>query len=248
MRPYTRLFLLSALLLLPAPSLRAQTAVDPSGHWEGSIQVNNPDDASVVQLSMEVDLAKTSKGDFAGAISIPRQNLKGRPLSNVAVEGQSVSFQIILSAPGDNTFKGALSPDGKSMSGDLTHSGSSLPFSLTRTGDFRIEPPAKSTPIGKELEGTWNGTLNVDGKQLRIVLTMTNQADGTAAGRMVSLDQATLEIPITTIAQKASSLTLDVRAVSGSYSGDLNAAGTELVGTWTQDPLVLPLTFRLAKP
>lgn len=246
MRPFTRLLLIAALLFLTASSLRAQTAADPSGHWEGSIQANNPNDGSIVQLTMEVDLAKTGRGDFAGAISIPQQNLKGRPLTNVAVEGQSVSFQIMLSDPGDNTFKGALSPDGKSMSGDLTHSGASLPFSLTRSGDPRIEPPAKSTPIGKELEGTWNGTLDVDAKQLRIVLTMTNQPDGTAAGRMVNLEQATLEIPITTITQEASSLILDVKAVNGSYSGALNPAGTELVGTWTQGPATLPLTFKRA--
>ncbi len=246
MRPFARMLPIAALLLLPAPSVLAQTAVDPSGHWEGAIQVNNPNDGSVVQLSMDVDLAKTGNGDFEGAISIPQQNLKDRPLSNVAVAGQSVRFQIMLSDAGDNTFKGALSADGKSISGDLTHSGASLPFSLTRTGGSRIEPPARSTPIGKELEGTWNGTLNVDAKQLRIVLTMTNQPDGTAIGRMVSLEQAALEIPITTITQKASSLTLDVKAVNGSYSGTLNPAGTELVGTWTQDPLVLPMTFRRA--
>jgi hypothetical protein len=38
-----------------------------------------------------------------------------------------------------------------------------MPFSLTRTGDPRIEAPATSAPIGKELEGIWNGTLDVNG-------------------------------------------------------------------------------------
>ena len=53
-----------------------------------------------------------------------------------------------------------------------------------------------------------------------------------------------LEIPITTITQKASSVTLDVTTVGGSYAGALNAEGTELAGTWTQGSATLPLTFR----
>jgi hypothetical protein len=38
----------------------------------------------------------------------------------------------------------------------------------------------------------------------------------------------------------------DVASVGASYVGVLNAAGTELAGTWTQGPAVLPLTFRRA--
>jgi hypothetical protein len=41
MRTFTRLLLLAALLLFPAPSLLAQTAVDPSGHWQGAVNAPN---------------------------------------------------------------------------------------------------------------------------------------------------------------------------------------------------------------
>ena len=89
-----------------------------------------------------------------------------------------------------------------------------MPFSLTRTGDARIEAAARSAPIGKELEGTWHGTLDVNGIQRRLVLTMANQPDGTATGTFVNVEEG-LEIPITTITQKASSVTLDVKTVGG---------------------------------
>lgn len=246
MYSYTRILLFAALLLLPGSPVSAQIALDPSGHWQGAIQVTNPNDGSTVQLSMDVDLMKTGKGDFAGQVTIPQQKVKDIPLVNISVAGLSISFQIVLSEPGDNTFKGALSADGASMSGDITHSGVSFPFTIARTGEATMEPPAKSTPIGKELEGTWSGTLSVDGKQLQMVLTMTNQADGTAIGHLVNLEHATLEIPIATITQKASNLTLDVKAANGSYAGVLNAAGTELAGTWTENSVALPLTFRRA--
>jgi hypothetical protein len=128
------------------------------------------------------------------------------------------------------------------MSGTYAMAGATLPFDLTRTGNARIEPPVKSAPIGKELEGTWNGTLDVDGG-LRLALKMSNHSDGAASGTIVNLDQGGLEIPVA-IAQKGSGVTLVSNVVEGSFSGALNAEGTELAGTWTQGPAALPLTFR----
>ena len=58
MRPFTHLLTLATLLLLPAPSLLAQPAVDPSGHWEGTIQAQ-PNMA----VKVEIDLAKNGKGE-----------------------------------------------------------------------------------------------------------------------------------------------------------------------------------------
>jgi hypothetical protein len=240
MRPYTRIVVLGALLLLPARSLVAQTAIDPSGHWEGAVQAPN------MEVKFEIDLAKNSKGELAGTFGQPAQGVKGLPLSTVAVEGQSVRF-VVRAGSEPGTFEGVLAADGKSMSGDLAQGGYSLPFSLTRTGEARMAPAPKSPPIGKELEGTWNGTLDLGERQMRIVLKMMNQPDGTATGTIVSADGSGVEIPIA-MTQKAPSLTIEVPSVSASYVGVLNAAGTELVGTWTQGQAVLPLTFRLAMP
>ena len=237
MHPSTRTLVLTTLLLLPAPSLLAQTGVDPSGHWEGSVQTPTSD------VKFEIDLAKNPKGEIEGTFGQPAQNLKGLSLSNFVVEGKSIRFQI-KGAPGERLFEGVLGADGKSMSGDFTQSGYAMSFSMTRTGDPRIETRARSAPIGKELEGTWNGTLDVDGMQRRLVLTMSNQAES-AVGSIVSVEEG-LEIPIATITQSASSLTLVVKAIGGTYSGTLNQERTELAGTWTQGPAALPLTFRLA--
>ena len=242
MRPFTRMLLLAALLLFPTSFLMAQTAVEPldhwAGHWEGTVQIPN------MELKIEIDLAKNSKGELAGTFGSPAQNVKGLPLSTVAVEGRSV--RLVLKAGKEvSTFVGVLSADGKSISGDASQGAESVPFSLTRTGDARISPAPKSPPIGKELEGTWNGTLEVGERKMRLVLKMANQPDGTSTGTIVSLDQSDMEIPIV-ITQKASNLTIDVTSVGGSYVGVLNAEGTELVGKWTQGSATLPLTFRRA--
>jgi hypothetical protein len=200
-----------------------------------------------MEVKVEINLVKNSNGELAGAFGNPTQNLKGLPLANVAVDSRSVTFQIKGSAPGERLFKAAVSADGTSMSGEYAQEGYSIPFTVTRTGDARIEPPAKSAAIASELEGTWNGTLDVNGMQMRIVLKLANQPDGSATGSLANLDQGALEVPIAAIAQKGPSVTLDVTAVGGSYSGALNPEVTEMAGTWSQGTVTLPPTLRRAR-
>jgi hypothetical protein len=238
MRSFRRRLVAAALLLFAASTVSAQTAVNPSGHWEGAIQLPG------MQMQIEIDLAKNAKGELAGTFAQPAQGVKGLPLSTVALEGRTL--RLVLKVSSDiSTFEGVLSDDGKSISGHVSQRGESAPFTLTRTGDARIAPAPKSPPIGKELEGTWNGTLDLPERQMRIVLKMANQPDGTAAGTIVSPDGKGVEIPIA-ITHKTSNVTIDVPSVGISYVGVLNAEGTELAGTWTQGPAVLPLTFRRA--
>jgi len=238
MRTFTRMLIVAALLLVPASSVRAQTAVDPSGHWEGAIQAQ-PN----MVVKVEIDLAKNAKGELAGTFGQPEQRVKGLPLSTVAVASRSVRF-VVKGGPDAATFVATLSADGKSMSGDVAQGGASIPFNLTRTGDARFAPAPKNAAIGKELEGTWNGTLEVGGRQERLVLKMANQPDGTATGTILDIDGSGVEIPIA-LTQTTSNVTIDVASVGGSYVAVLNA-GTELVGTWKQGPMALPLTFRRA--
>jgi len=161
MRPFTAL-LLAALLHSTAPSLLAQTAADPSGHWEGTIKAAGTD------VQVEIDLAKNSKGELAGTFGQPAQHLKGLPLAGFSVNGTAVAFQIKGSTPGDRAFKGTLSADGTTISGDFSSSQvGTVPFKLTRTGDARIEATPASAAIAKELEGNWIGTLEVNGMQLQ---------------------------------------------------------------------------------
>ena len=108
-----------------------------------------------------------------------------------------------------------------------------------------VEAAPKSASVAKELEGTWSGTIDAQGVQKQVGLKIVNHPDGTATG-VISSDGA--EIPISTMLQKGSSVTLDLKSVGGSYAGTLNAAATELAGTWTQGQFVGPLNFhRVAK-
>jgi hypothetical protein len=239
MRMVTRLLVASSLLALPAQNLLAQTAVDPSGHWEGSIK------APAMDLTVIIDLAKNGNGELAGTISIPAQHLQGFPLASVTLHGDSVSFQMKGSAPGPRTFTGSLVDGGNVIAGEFAGQAGTLPFSLTRKGDAKFAAAPTSGPIARELEGTWNGTLELDGHPERLVLTMANQPGGTATGTILDLDGSNVEIPIG-MAQNGSALTIEIAQVTATYSGVLSAGGRELAGTFTQGSLVLPLTFRRA--
>jgi hypothetical protein len=224
------------MAMLSLASVRVATAApdaDPSGHWEGAVQAPNK------RVTIEVDLGKNARGELIGTLGNPAQGEKGLPLATIVVAGRELSFAV--NASGGGTFRATLRGDGQAMSGDFTlgRGDQSLPFQLHRTGDARFTPPPKSPPITKRLEGRWSGTLAADGKHLTIGLAMANQPDGTATG-MISTEG--LELPIA-IAQNDAHLRIDVPSVGGSFVGELDAAGTRLVGTWSQRSQSLPLTF-----
>ena len=230
----TALLLASALTFAAHGSAAAQPAAGPGGHWEGSIAV------PAQPLMITVDLAAKEAQRWVGTITIPAQNLKAFPLSDITVTGNAVAFAM-KGVPGDPRFAGTLSADGKSISGDLSQGGGSIAFTLAWKGDAKIEEPPKSTEITKDLEGSWEGALDVSGTVLRLVLKLTNQPSG-ATGTMVSVDQLGAEIPITTITQTGSQLKFTITSINASYVGDLKDG--QLAGTWTQGPGSWPLVFK----
>lgn len=86
-------------------------------------------------------------------------------------------------------------------------------------------------------DGIWLGTL---GGTLRVQLQLKLGPAGTCA--LDSLDQGAPGIPCNNLQLSGQTLTFDVPAVQGKYSGTLSADGKTISGTWTQgtpQPLVL---------
>jgi hypothetical protein len=223
------------LFLTGIPGL-AQDAL--RGHWSGSVEVPNQ------SLSMEVDLDKTA-GGWIGTLSSPAQNATGLPLEAITFAGGKCSFRI-KGAPGEPTFDGSLSADGKTMEGKFSQGAASFDFKFTRTGDPKIEPEKNSPPVAKEFLGSWEGTLDA-GQPLRLVLKLANEATG-AKGVLISLDQGGVEIPVSSIEQKESKLKLIVKMVGGDYDAEIDKTGSELSGTWTQAGNSFPLKLKRAAP
>lgn len=145
MKTTSRTFL-GALLI--AGALWAQDG--PRGHWTGNIDL--PDQA----LAVEIDLDKAADG-WVGSITIPAQNASGLPLDAITFTNGKCTFRI-KGVPGEPTFNGTLSAEGKTLSGDFAQGGGSFPFKLSRAGDAKVEKAAKSQAVAKEFLGTWEGT------------------------------------------------------------------------------------------
>ena len=228
-RSASTLFLTTLLLLAPG-ALLAQHPV-PAGHWEGSFAGPNGN------VEVQVDLSVNTQGALVGMLATG--DVQGVPLSHVTVEDRVVRFEIPSAGA---RFSGTWAADGTSIAGEFVNAAGAAPSVLTRTGDARVAAAIRSGAIGSELEGSWHGTLEVEGRKKRFVLQMTNQPDGTSIGTIVSVDDGSIELPVTLV-QKGTSLTVEVKLNGGVYAAALTGPG-ELAGTYTERGAQFPLTFR----
>jgi hypothetical protein len=223
-------------LLLPAAVL---AAANPSGLWEGSIKTPNGD------LGIKLNLHQDG-GKWAAEIDIPAQNVSALPLTDLKVEGASVTFG--LPGPGDPRYDGKLAEDGKTISGNFSQGGGSFPLELKWKSEPRavVKAPANSGDV-QVLEGVWEGALDANGTTLRLRFNFVKNGDGSITGTLDSLDQGANGIPITTIARTGDSINLDVSAITGSYEGTLNKEASAITGNWSQGGGTLPLKIERKK-
>jgi pimeloyl-ACP methyl ester carboxylesterase len=87
-------------------------------------------------------------------------------------------------------------------------------------------------PVG--IEGNWQGALDVGNFKLRLVLKISQAADGTLKATMDSLDQSAKDLVVDTISFQAGLLKFEMKALNASYSGTLSKDGTQLSGQFTQ--------------
>src|SRR5204862_4602021 len=82
----------------------------------------------------------------------------------------------------------------------------------------------------QDITGDWNGTLKPGGGELRLVLHITKNADGSLKATLDSIDQGANGIPVSAITLKDSKLNLTVNPVKGTYDGKVNADASEIAG------------------
>ncbi len=128
MHPSLKKSVLAALAaLLLVFSAAAQTGPTLAGRWEGSLELPGQ------KMEINIDFA-AKDGGWTGDISIPLQKVVDQPLTGIVLEGNKATFKI-QGVPGDPTFKGEISADGKKMTGTFSQGGGSFPFTLELGGD-----------------------------------------------------------------------------------------------------------------
>ena len=123
------------------------------------------------------------------------------------------------------------------LKGPMTIAMATLLCLIGFSGQVLAQTPAKG------IEGSWQGTLDAGGTQLRLVLKVTKSEAGPLTAELVSLDQGSASIPVDTITVKVDSVRLEMRAIGATFVGVLNQERTELAGTFAQGGQELPLRF-----
>ncbi|MEO6005684.1 MAG: hypothetical protein ABIZ04_22540 [Opitutus sp.] len=233
---------ISSLLIAPL-GLAAPASANPAeGYWAGTVTLPNQ------ELAISFELVHANSATWQGTITIAMQGLKGFKLDPVKVDGENVVLGL-PGIPGEPTFNGKLAADGKSIAGELSQNGGTVPFHVQRTAKPAASTddltPAHGVP-GKGLAGKWRGSLNpMPNVELRLGLELAPDASGSLGGVLVSVDQGNARIPVSGVTEQGSDVHFDTpKEVGGDFTGKLNADGSEISGVWTQRGRSTPLVFK----
>jgi pimeloyl-ACP methyl ester carboxylesterase len=108
------------------------------------------------------------------------------------------------------------------------------------------EPKAEKASV-QGAEGIWEGALKVGAIELRLIVKITKNKDGSLQGTMDSIDQGAKDIPIDTVTFKDDKLELVLKKLAAKYEGEFNKERTELKGEWSQGGAKLPLNLKWTK-
>ncbi len=88
--------------------------------------------------------------------------------------------------------------------------------------------------VSQDITGDWQGVLNTGAAQLHLALHISKDGAGNLGAVLVSVDQSSKGIPVSSIFLKDSKLKFAVDPIQGSYQGKVNADATKISGTWYQ--------------
>ncbi|MGA8939494.1 MAG: hypothetical protein WB439_10050, partial [Acidobacteriaceae bacterium] len=107
---------------------------------------------------------------------------------------------------------------------------------------------AQATDQKPSIEGTWQGTLHLPQRDLRIVLKVTKTDKGALKAVNYSIDQGGQPLPVSTITFQDGELRFAVEMIDGTYDGKMSSDGKSIAGRWKQGPNPLSLVFERATP
>jgi hypothetical protein len=230
--------LLVSLGVLAASIAAAQSPADPTGHWEGTIT------APMGQLDFEIDVVRDASGTLVATYGQKATGVRGLPLTQVTLEGRTLTFVLFAGGQGGGSFTGDVLSDGKTISGDVRATIGSAPFMLYRTGVATMLPKVTNAAVSKVLEGRWTGSLDAGGNVIGLILTVVNRADGTASVLIAQDVRPEVQVDAV-LKENGTAISFEVPATSATWTGTLD--GDSLKGSWTQPGGSLPLTFARAK-
>jgi len=191
--------------------------------WEGRI-----DFGGGIGLRFVVHLTKAKDGTLTALADSPDQGATGLKVDTIQRDKTTLAFTMKALAA---EFSGKLNAEENEAVGEFKQRGRGFPLTL------RVIAPG-STEF-------WEGKLAVRaGIELRLVLRVVKDPkQGGLRATFASPDQGAGDIPTDTLTLDKDVLSFKVNRIGGSYTGKLNATGTEAVGEWKQNGMAFPLAF-----
>jgi hypothetical protein len=119
-----------------------------------------------------------------------------------------------------------------------------VPVEFKRTGEAKVELIPTSPAVSKELEGDWEGSLEMPGRAFRMIFHFRNQTDRTVTATVDTPDSGGVGLPLNNVRQTGQKVEVGMRIAHAAYEGVLNPEGTELTGLFTHGENRIPLTLR----
>ena len=221
-----------AAAVLFASLVCAQTG--PAGHWEGVFTIGGR------EVGLSLDLARNEKTEWIASMGAPAQNVTGLVVTDVAVNGKSVKFVAVSLRMA--AFDLALDPDGK-LKGTFSTPQGALPVEFKRTGEAKVELIPTSPAVSKDLEGDWEGSIELADRTVRIGVHLKNRPDKTVEATF-SPDASATRLPLNDVKQTGRTVEFGLKIAHAGFQGTLNEAGTELAGQWTHETDTVSITLR----
>ena len=217
-------------LLAGAFALSAAGAIaapDPSGRWEGRVDI--PGDP----LRLFVDLDRDARGQWQGSAVLPDRGVKGAPLSELGVDGCDVRFGLAAAFAGGGGANPkvvlACQPDG-SLAGRFDLAGNSTTVTLRRSGAAQVDRVTPNSVISPALAGRWTGRYELGGYAREVTLTLANRPGGGGAGQMVVVGKRTTTLDMDRVIEGREFVTLGASAANLRIEGRFAAAEGTIAG------------------
>jgi hypothetical protein len=109
---------------------------------------------------------------------------------------------------------------------------------------FTLVVGATTTASVPAAVGDWDGKLDTGNGNLRVVVHISQAADGKLTGSLDSPDQGATGITMDSVTYKEIDLVFVIETIGSTFAGKMNKESSEITGEWKQSGLSLPLILK----
>lgn len=214
-------------------SINAQRNI--AGVWGGKLNLGS------ASLSIVFHFEKQSDGSYSGTADSPDQGASGIPCDNVTIKGDSVMVKINKINCG---LKALLTSD-SAMNGNWEQNGMKIPLILKKGNAVSTIHHLRKSVSTKNINGIWEGKLNIGAISLRVVFHIEKQSDTLYKGTMDSPDQGVTGVQCEAVSINGDSVIVQVKVTS--MLEGLLVNDSTISGNWEQGGRSLPLIVKKVK-